>query len=285
MRKWIILSLFIALSVTQSLASNHKNSHHKRKSSSIAYVKGTLPQQIFKCMEKYTFLRCIQYFVLLRIESKEYNFPKTGNLTQDFLETVLQSEQHLPAHIPQKILKLSDAELTERLTTGLQKFFKHRSIMLKFIPNVMVKLVPSGTNYLELSLKKKKATNKNYMEKGRAQDESDTDESIDYDMLGGFGKIDEEKLKEEDIDGKGDLGKGGKKNNAYLQVGVPLLLLPGMFFAGFLPMILPVLKFATIFSSIVNHAALIAAMAYFARQHSLEKEVQQTVYFNPGYNG
>lgn len=61
------------------------------------------------------------------------------------------------------------------------------------------------------------------------------------------------------------------------------MLLPGLFFAGLLPMILPALKMATIFSSITNFSALLAAIMYLARQAAVEKEMQQTVYFNPGY--
>ncbi|KFB43331.1 AGAP013445-PA-like protein [Anopheles sinensis] len=85
-------------------------------------------------------------------------------------------------------------------------------------------------------------------------------------------------------DGEVGRDKAKKGLKTVLQFSVPLILLPSMLLAGVLPMILPVLKFATIFSSIVNHAALAAAIMYLAKQHAAEQESKQTVYFNAGYN-
>jgi hypothetical protein len=266
----MVYLLFLGL-----LAIPASSEHHRRKDSKIAYFKGILPAQIFKCLEKSTLLRCMKYFILLRIESREYDFPNSGNSTKGFLDQILKEEKNIPTEIPHRLSKLSDEELTDRLTIGLQRFFEKRPITLKFMPNMMVQLVPSGTNYLEMSLKK--ATVVKNSGQGRSQSDG-KNEDLEISNLR-IDEIDGEATK----DGKAGGMKTRKEYYQLMQIGVPLLLLPGAFFAGFLPMLIPVLKFATIFTSVVNYGSLIAAIAYFARQHALEKEVQQTVYFNPGY--
>lgn len=272
MRRFVIYLLFLGF-----LAIPASCEHHKRKDSKIAYFKGALPNQIFKCLDKHTLLRCMKFFILMRIESRDYNFPNADNLTSNFLDQILKQEKNVPTDIPHRLLRLNDEELTERLTDGLQRFFAKRPVTLKFAPNMMVKLVPSGSNYLEMSMKT--ATMSKNVGQGRAQNDDEKDDNFEISAL----RTDE--LDEAAKDGKagGGGGKGKKDYYQLMQVGVPFLLLPGVFFAAFLPFLLPILKFATIFSSVVNYGTLMAAVMYFVRQHALEKEAQQTVYFNPGY--
>lgn len=238
----------------------------KYKDSTIAYVKASLPNQIFRCIQKFNLMRCLKYFVLLRLEARDYHIPETEKTTSEFLGSILKSEQSLPKEIPESLLSLEDEELNERLTDGFQRFFKHRPIMLRFIPNMLVKIFPSKGNDLEFSIKK-------YQQKdfsARAKEDSDEEEDEKQEI---------ESTKEELAGDKTAVRKKGQ----YLQLGVPLMLAPAMVFAGFLPMLIPVLKLATAFTTVVNTTALVAAILYLARQHSIEKEMQQTVYFNPGY--
>ncbi|KAL1397643.1 hypothetical protein pipiens_009607 [Culex pipiens pipiens] len=90
--------------------------------------------------------------------------------------------------------------------------------------------------------------------------------------------------KDRDRDGKHENRDKRKATKHLLQLGVPIVLLPTMLLASVMPMMIPVLKFATFFTSFVNHAALAAAVMYLARQHAQEQEEKQTVYFNAGYN-
>lgn len=258
----------------------------KEKDSTVAYVKASLPNQIFRCIQKFNLLRCLKYFVLLRLESRDYHIPETESSTSEFLGNILKSEKNLPLDIPDHFMSLDDEELNERLTVGFQKFFKTRPIMLRFIPNMLVKIVPSKSKDLEFSLKKFEKEDftsrnaKDVKEKKDSKDSDESKESVEEDEEEEAVKVESE---DETKDEEGVHKSGVRRKNHYLQFGVPLVLAPAMIFAGFLPMIIPVLKLATAFVTIVNTFALAAAVLYLARQHALEREMQQTVYFNPGY--
>lgn len=246
-------------------------------------IKGSIPTQIYRCMQRHNLLRCLKFFVLLRIESRDYSF--NSNSTMDFLGSILKSEKNLPSHIPDVITRLSDEELDDRLTEGIQKFYKDRPIQLHFIPNMLVKVVPTRGNDLEFSLKRIDGSGRDIKESTKVEEDSYYDDSDESDVKDD--KVDKEKDKDEVPAGdmkKDELEKSGVRRKAsYLQVGVPLLLTPYMVFVAFLPMIIPVLKFATVFTTIVNLTALVASIFYLARQHALDREMQQTIYFNPGY--
>lgn len=244
----------------------------EEKESTVAYVKASLPNQIFRCIQKLNLLKCLKYFVLLRLEARDYQITETEDSTSEFLGSILKSEQNLPKEIPESILNLEEDELNKRLTDGFQRFFKNRPIMLRFIPNVLVKIIPSKSNDLEFSIKKFQESD--FTSRKSKESEEDSLESVEKD----------DEKKDEATKEEAEADKGAVRRKAqYLQVGVPLLLAPAMVFAGFLPMLIPVLKLATAFTTIVNTTALVAAVLYLARQHAIEKEMQQTVYFNPGY--
>ena len=271
-------SLFCFAFVMFLLVAPSRGEESKDKDSSVAYVKASLPNQIYRCIQKLNLLRCLKYFVLLRLESRDYRIP-TEDSTSEFLGSILKSEQNLPEEIPQKLLDLGEEELNKRLTDGFQQFFKTRPIMLRFIPNVLVKIIPSKSNDLEFSIKK---FEKNDFSSRKTKDSSEDDD--DEDEKDSSEEEKEEGHKVEDTKEETAADKGAmRKKSQYLQVGLPLLLAPAMVFAGFLPILIPVLKLATAFTTIVNTTALVAAILYLARQHALEKEMQQTVYFNPGY--
>lgn len=251
--------------------------HHKDES-----IKGSIPTQIYRCIARHNLLRCLKFFVLLRLESREYSFD--GNSTMDFLGSILKSEKSLPSQIPDYITRLDDEELDERLTEGIQKFYKDRPITLHFIPNMLVKVIPARGNDLEISLKRIESSRA--IKDNKVEEDSFYDYDEDSDVKDE--KIEGEKEKDKNKD-KGDMKKdeleksGNRKKSSYLHVGVPLLLTPYMVFVSFLPILIPVLKFATAFTTVVNFTALIASIFYLARQHALDREMQSTIYFNPGY--
>lgn len=268
----VILTLIVLL-VAPSTCEERKDHDN-----TVAYAKASLPQQIYRCVTKFNLLRCLKFFVLLRLEARDYQIPETENGTSEFLSNILKSEKNLPKDIPDDLLQLEEDELNQRLTDGFQRFFKNRPIMLRFIPNLLVKIVPSKSNDLEFSIKK-------FQEKDFSSRKAKDSEEEEY------GEDEDDKDDKEDIKVEGEGNKDDKpsdkqamrRKSQYLQFGVPLLLAPAMVFAGFLPMLIPVLKLATAFTTIVNATALVAAVLYLARQHALEKEMQQTIYFNPGY--
>lgn len=262
-------SLFCVAFVIFLLVAPSRSEVSKDNDSTVAYVKASLPNQIFRCIQKLNLLRCLKYFVLLRLEARDYHIPETEKSTSEFLGSILKSEQNLPKEIPQNLLDLDDDALNQRLTDGFQRFFKHRPIMLRFIPNVLVKIVPSKSNDLEFSLKR--FDENDFAARAKKDSEEDSESEEEKDEV------------EETKDGA-PVDKGNmRRRNQYLQFGVPLMIAPAMVFAGFLPMLIPVLKLATAFTTVVNTTALVAAFLYLARQHALEKEMQQTLYFNPGY--
>lgn len=69
-----------------------------------------------------------------------------------------------------------------------------------------------------------------------------------------------------------------------LQLGVPAVMLPAILMGTVLPFILPALKFATIISGIINHAALASALVYAAKQAAWGPDSTKHIYFNPGYH-
>lgn len=276
MKCFFVLLTILLLSLSWSTIKCEKNSDN-----TVSYIKGSLPNQIYRCIQRFNLLRCLKFFVLLRMEARDYSFTST-NSTINILESIIKNENALSKEIPENITSLNDEQLDERLTDGFQKFFQNRNIKLHFISNTLIKIVPSRSNDLEIAIKKFTNENANARQSRKMKEEGEEElDSDDYD--------DEpnESTKDEPHDTKKDENEKGnglrKKHGNYLQLGFPVLLVPYMVFAGFLPMLLPVLKLATAFTTIINVTALIASIVYLSRQHAIEREMQQTVYFNPGY--
>ncbi|XP_049548028.1 uncharacterized protein LOC125959257 [Anopheles darlingi] len=212
--------------------------------SRVAYMK-SIPLRVLNCLEHVSIVECGKLYLLQNMESKGYRFADTGNLTHDVQQVLLPGYRSADNKLfSDRLLQLNGSDVNERLGRGLRLLFNERLVDLKLVPGLAVRLTPSDSNELQFSVKKEVAL----------------------------------------VDGEVGRDKAKKGIKTVLQLTVPLILLPSMLLAGVLPMILPVLKFATIFSSIVNHAALAAAIMYLAKQHAAEQESKQTVYFNAGYN-
>uniref|UniRef100_A0A182Q2P6 Uncharacterized protein n=1 Tax=Anopheles farauti TaxID=69004 RepID=A0A182Q2P6_9DIPT len=223
------------------------SSSSSRSNSAAAYIK-TIPLRLLSCLEHVSLIDCGKLYLLQNMESRSYRFANTGNITHDVQQVLLPGYRSADNKLfSDQLLALNASDVNERLARGLRLLFNERIIDLQLVPGVAVRLTPSDTNQLEFSVRK-----------GIVAVES-PQEAVGRD-------------------------KAKKGIRTVLQLSVPLVLLPSMLLAGILPMVLPVLKFATIFSSIVNHAALAAAIMYLAKQHAAEQESKQTVYFNAGYN-
>lgn len=246
-----ILVLIIASSVVGPSLGSPAIESARPPDSKVTYHKASIPQRIYNCVSTLSLTRCMKMLLLARMEARAPYFQNTGNMTLDFLEQVVSSnnDDDIPYNFYEVYARANDSEINDRLLKVFQRFFKDREITLHFIPGMIVKVVPSPKNMLEFSLKNN-------------QVEARSD--------GGGGLL------------------GGTKNKKgygyYAQFAVPLFVFPAVLFSSFLPFMIPALKMATMFAGVVNNAALLASVMYLARQVAIENEQKQTVYFNPGYN-
>lgn len=77
-------------------------------------------------------------------------------------------------------------------------------------------------------------------------------------------------------------GRGQKyrPGDVLLQLGIPAALMPAILMGTVLPFFLPALKFATIFSGLINHAALMSALIYAAKSSvSVHDPPPNPIYF------
>lgn len=217
----------------------------------------SLPLRALNCMAKVSILDCSKLYLLQNMESLNYQFATSGNLTYDVQQILLPSYKRPDNKLfEDRLLQLNSTEVDRRINQGLTLLFNERQVDIKFLPGFGLQITPSNSDTLEFSIKNEFTA---AAEEGRGRDR---------------GK-----------DRDRNKNKGTRKVMKHLmRLGVPAVLLPSMLLAGVLPMMLPVLKFATVFTSFVNHAALAAAVMYLAKQHAQEQEEKQTVYFNAGYN-
>lgn len=126
----------------------------QRNDDSVAYVKASIPIQIFQCMQQLNILKCMKIFVLQRMERNTLNV-NSGNITADFINQLLTNPKDIRDNLFDKhYVQMSETEINDRLLKSFQNFFKNREIKLHFIPGVTVKVVPSAENTINLSLKK-----------------------------------------------------------------------------------------------------------------------------------
>lgn len=139
-------------------------SHHKSRDNqpdliagnSVAYVKASIPVKIFQCIQRLNILRCMRIFILQRMERTSMA-TNTGNLTADFLDRILSTEDTDDRNLwESELAELTDVQLNGRLQTAFQTFFSKREIKLYFVPGMVVKVVPSTESYLNFTIKKSK---------------------------------------------------------------------------------------------------------------------------------
>lgn len=268
MNQKIVSTIFFTFLI--GLVFCHQNNYHQNKNdknsakhteSKVNYMKAAIPAKIFNCMNKLTLMRCMKLLLLARMESRDLELYNTGNATTDFLNHVIDSDDtQIPYNYYEVYSSLNETQLSVRLLKSFQKFFEGREIMLHFIPGIVVKVIPNTNNVLQFKLR-------------------DSPYSKNPNEARGDG------------DGIGTGGGGGllgiKKNKGYgqyFEVGAPVMVFPAILFSSLLPFMIPALKMATVFATVINNAALFAGIMYLARQAAIENEKKQTIYFNPGYN-
>ncbi|XP_058811359.1 uncharacterized protein LOC131676254 [Topomyia yanbarensis] len=222
----------------------------------------SLPLRVLNCMLKLSLMECSKMYVLQNMESRGYNFETSGNLTHDIQQILLPSYQRPDNKLfEDRLLELNSSEVDRRINHGLALLFNERQADITFLPGFRLRVSPSKGDILEFSIKKQffEEDEEENAAEGRARNDRDKDDKKNR--------------------------RGNKKIMKHLmQLGVPAVLLPSMLLASVMPMMIPALKFATFFTSFVNHAALVGAVMYLAKQHAQEQEEKQTVYFNAGYN-
>ncbi|KAI9575222.1 hypothetical protein GQX74_015021 [Glossina fuscipes] len=284
----------------------------------LPYFRASIPMRIFECLRDFTAMRCTKLFVLQKMEERK-NWPHTGNLTKDFLDQFFGNEDAMGSLVSERFRQMTDKELNKHLMINLQKFFKNRNIKLRFLPGLMVKIIPSPENKLKLTLKKKRKKNNkietkyyshpaesiiNYhrrSESARGKKNSgglsellsgtglnlDTEDPDVFDELEIDGKKNQKMEKLKKLKKMKKLKKLKKKSSfkhAILQMALPVMLLPAILMGTFLPFILPTLKLATFTSMILNNAAFVAALIYAARTQVNLQDDQQHINYNYGVN-
>ena len=120
---------------------------------SVPYFRASIPMRIYECLCEFSTLRCTKLYVLQKMEDRK-QWPNTGNITKDFLNQFFGEDEQMGSLVTNRFREMSDKDLNKRLVLYFQRFFKNRNIKLRFLPGLMVKIVPSKENKLKFSLKK-----------------------------------------------------------------------------------------------------------------------------------
>ncbi|KAL9892489.1 uncharacterized protein ACN2A1_008033 [Glossina fuscipes fuscipes] len=264
----------------------------------LPYFRASIPMRIFECLRDFTAMRCTKLFVLQKMEERK-NWPHTGNLTKDFLDQFFGNEDAMGSLVSERFRQMTDKELNKHLMINLQKFFKNRNIKLRFLPGLMVKIIPSPENKLKLTLSIINYHRRSESARGKKNSGGlsellsgtglnlDTEDPDVFDELEIDGKKNQKMEKLKKLKKMKKLKKLKKKSSfkhAILQMALPVMLLPAILMGTFLPFILPTLKLATFTSMILNNAAFVAALIYAARTQVNLQDDQQHINYNYGVN-
>lgn len=152
----LIIAVAIGWSFGFSVGHQLSSANHLQPNSANAMVfaKASIPVKLFRCITRLNIMRCLQVFMLQRMERTP--MVNSGNLTADFLDRILSSEDTDEQHNlwDSELASLSDVRLNARLQNAFQAFFSNREIKLYFIPGLVVKVVPTVENYLNFTVKK-----------------------------------------------------------------------------------------------------------------------------------
>lgn len=141
---------------TMAIENDHLTLAKQRNDNTIAYVKASIPIRIFQCMQSLSILKCMKIFILQRMERTPI-YVNSGNLTADFLDQILATDNDNKGNedlFDRYYVEMDEGEINERLLKSFQRFFKNREIKLHFIPGMVVRVVPSDENAINLSLKR-----------------------------------------------------------------------------------------------------------------------------------
>lgn len=247
---------------------------NQRNDNTAAYIKTSIPVRIFQCMQRLNILKCMKIFILQRME-RTPTYLNSGNVTADFLDQILtnnsthsEGDAAYESSLDKYYVQMPEQEINERLLKSFQRFFHDREIKLHFIPGMVVKVVPGEVNAINLTLKRGRfhsfLIRRNF--------------SRGFDPFISFGKANT--WAGTHGTGRGPQNKKGP-GELLLQLGVPAAMMPAILMGTVLPFVLPALKFATIVSGIINHAALLSAIVYAAKSAvSVPDPIPNPVYYH-----
>lgn len=158
--KYTLLPLLFLCILAPSFGRQVNNAiknDEKISETSLKYVNKSIPLRIFRCMQTFNIFRCMKIFILQKMEQTRSN-PHSKNVTAEFLDKIFTEEtnENQIGNFDENYLKINETELNDRLYLSFQRFFNNREIKMHFIPGMLIKVVPSKDNIIDLSLKKGK---------------------------------------------------------------------------------------------------------------------------------
>lgn len=155
--KYTLLPLLFICMLAPSLCRqvNSIKNDVKISETSLKYVNKSIPLRIFRCMQTLNIFRCMKIFILQKMEQTRSN-PYAKNITAEFLDKIFTEtdDENQNGNLDEKYFKINELELNNRLYLSFQRFFNNREIKMHFIPGMLIKVVPSKDNIIDLSLKK-----------------------------------------------------------------------------------------------------------------------------------
>lgn len=148
-----ILAPSLCRQINNSIKNDEKD-NQKLSETSLKYVNKSIPLRIFRCMQTFNIFRCMKIFVLQKMEQTRRN-PYSKNITAEFLDKIFtESDENQNGNLDENYLKINESELNNRLYSSFQRFFNNREIKMHFIPGMLIKVIPSKDNIIDLSFKK-----------------------------------------------------------------------------------------------------------------------------------
>lgn len=159
--KYILLPLLflgiLAPSFCRQINNAIKNDEkidQKISETSLKYISKSIPLRIFRCMQTNNIFRCMKIFILQKMEQTRSN-PHSKNVTAEFFDKLFtEIDENLNGNLDANYLKMNESDLNDRLYLSFQRFFNNREIKMHFIPGMLIKVVPSKNNIIDLSLKR-----------------------------------------------------------------------------------------------------------------------------------
>lgn len=235
---------------SQDVQPERAQQKNKGVGNMLAYVKTSIPIRIFQCMQRLNILKCMKIFILQRMERTPI-YRNSGNVTADFLDQILSNGHNNSGDgsMNEEILDKFYVQMTEtEINERLLKSFQ------RFFHDREIKLHFVPGMVVKVVPNQENAIN---LSLKRASTWLET------------------------------TGRAKNRPGDYLlQLGIPAILMPAILMGSVLPFILPALKFATIFSGMINHAALVSAFAYAAKQAVGPDSIKHLYHSNvyPGYH-
>lgn len=145
-----------------NISSASSNRYGGRNKMSVPHFRTSIPMRIYECLRDFSTMRCTKLFVLQKMEERK-RWINTGNITKDFLNQFFDDNDRMGSLISERFRKMTENELNKKLVLNFQRFFKNRDIKMRFLPGLLVKVIPNKDNKLKFSLKKSKVASAKHL--------------------------------------------------------------------------------------------------------------------------